>query len=68
MMRSHNRHSFPFDKRVPKMPAQKTKVINVGLGKYVSMKFGYNTAARQLVKKLHRKKQRQHDRKLEQET
>lgn len=68
MIRSTNRHSFPFDKRPPKMPAQFTKVINLGLGKYATMKFGYNTVARQIVKKLHRKKQRQHNRKLEQET
>lgn len=55
----HQRHSFPFDKRVPKME-RKHKIQVAGTELYD----GYGSETRQVIKKMHKKKQRQHNKKL----
>jgi hypothetical protein len=58
---SHSRVSFPFDKRVPKMKKCTKVVTDEGYIRYA----GYDSLQRQLIKKMHKKKQRQHDTSLE---
>jgi hypothetical protein len=58
---SHSRSSHPFDKRVPKMEKTKREVTEEGYVYYS----GYDSQQRQLIKKMHKKKQRQHDTNLE---
>jgi hypothetical protein len=60
MHRSHSRESYPFDKMVPKMPRMKKMTTKEGYTYYE----GYDTILRRLIKNMHKKKQREHDRKL----
>lgn len=60
MNRSHSRHSHPFDKRVPKMERKYKVTFESGS----SMYFGYGSVQRQIEKKMYKKKQREHNRKL----
>lgn len=53
---SHSRHSYPLDKRVPKMP-KKERLSEYGYTCYV----GYGSGQRQVEKQMHKKKQRQYN-------
>ncbi len=64
MKRSHSRHSYPFDKRVPLME-KCYKVFYEGWNGEIHSRYeGYNSLSRQLIKKMHKKKQRQYDKNL----
>lgn len=68
MHRSHSRHSFPLDKRVPVMEKEH-KVENVytntkGEIEVYTRWEGYGTISRKMEKDMHKKKQRQHNKKL----
>lgn len=68
MQRSHSRHSYPFDKRVPKMEPLK-KVHNVyinsrGETEVYTYYDGYCSLARQAEKEMHKNKQRQYNKQL----
>lgn len=52
----HQRHSYPLDKRVPKMP-KKEREMNYGYSYYI----GYGSGQRQVEKQMHKKKQRQYN-------
>lgn len=65
---SHSRESFPFDKRVPKMPKRVKTLVRLWTGgdtyREITRYDGFNTQARLVAKHMHKKKQRQHDHKL----
>lgn len=60
---SHSRLSHPFDKRIPKMPKSERKTTESGYTYYI----GYDSNQRQLKKQMHKKKQREHNRRISEE-
>lgn len=60
---NHNRHSHSFDKRVPLMKSVSSEITAAGY-KY---KTGFGSIARQIIKRMHKKKIRQHNQKLSRE-
>lgn len=61
---SHSRQSYPFDKRVPIMRGKRERHLTPDGYAYME---GFTSGMRQEEKKMHKKKQRQHDRKLSRE-
>lgn len=66
----HSRHSYPFDKRIPKGYKQNPLDESIGYYGYdINDKLyfagGSTSPSKQVAKHMHKKKQRQHDRQLE---
>lgn len=66
---SHSRSSYPFDKRIPKSykpnPLKDDGSYYYGWNNKLSYDSGFSSAGKQVSKDMHKKKQRQHNRKLE---